>query len=382
MLQLSKRIENLRSSPVREILSVIQQPGMISFAGGLPAPDAIPELSLETFPASLLQYGESEGELELRELIAKQMCDEGLECSPNQVVVLSGSQQGIDLVAKLFIDAGSQVAMQAPTYLAAIQVFQLFGADFCPFSISGDNVALAHVAPRLLYTVPTFQNPSGQCYNEADRRCLASFCEAEGVPLLEDDPYRELSFENCYKRPVCGLMKGGTWIYLGSFSKCFAPGLRVGFMVCSEDILIPIRRLKQAADLHSCRLSQWLAAQFLKDSMRVAKMDSLREFYRERRDSFNRSLIEHFSALATWKKPSGGLFYWLRLNQRRDLDAVLKEALAQKVAFMPGDHFFGSQDMRTEGRYMRLNFSHVNPELADEGLAKLAAIVANGRAVG
>ncbi|MFK7863205.1 MAG: PLP-dependent aminotransferase family protein [Pseudohongiellaceae bacterium] len=348
---------------------------MISFAGGLPAPDAMPELSIHSFPKQLLQYGESEGDATLRDLIAQRVCKSGLECSPEQVVVLSGSQQGIDLAAKLFIDSGSQVAVETPTYLAALQVFTLFGAELVPFEMKGHEVVADQSNPRFLYTVPTFQNPSGFCYGESSRQNLAEYCETRDLPLFEDDPYRELNYENCRTKPVCGYLKQGSWLYQGSFSKSFAPGLRVGFMVCSEDLLTPILRLKQAADLHSCRLSQWLVTQFLDDSEWDTKMEDLRMFYVRRRNSFEQSLRNYFGDLATWQQPPGGLFYWLRLNQKADLDLLLQKALEKKVAFMPGDHFFPGQSQERKGQYIRLNFSHAEPAKADEGLDVLANLV-------
>ena len=378
MLRLSNRIDNLKPPPIREILSVIDKPGMISFAGGLPALESMPKLGLEGIPQQYLQYGESAGELELRELICADMCREGLVCTADQVLILSGSQQGIDLVAKLFIDEGSAVAVESPTYLAALQVFKLFGADFKSFNFSAKESPDAQNSLRLLYAIPTFQNPSGYCYSSEERQDLADFCESNQVPLFEDDPYRDLAFDSCCKTPVCSFMKEGTWIYQSSFSKTFVPGMRLGYMISSNNLIKPLSRLKQAADLHSSRISQWLTIALLTDKSRGRRLAQLREFYSKRRDTFAKSLDEHFADLATWQIPPGGLFFWLRLNRKIDLNEVLKKALKLNVAFMPGDHFFSNDKCDAAlDSYLRLNFSYANEGDAQRGLTILANLIRN-----
>lgn len=377
MLRLANRIENLQPSPIREILSVIDNPGMISFAGGLPALESMPKLELEAMPQRTLQYGESAGELELRELVCADMCKQGLLCSADQVLVLSGSQQGIDLVAKLFIDEGSAVSVETPTYLAALQVFELFGADLKSFNHSSHGVSKVHENSRLLYAIPTFQNPSGYCYNLDERQELANFCESNGIPLFEDDPYRDLVYDNCCRTPVCSFMKEGSWIYQGSFSKTFAPGMRLGFMISSKDLCRQLSRLKQAADLHSSRISQWLTIQMLRDGGREERLAGLREFYIRRRDAFEKSLVVHFSDLATWQTPPGGLFFWLRLNQKFDLNLVLAKSIKQNVAFMPGDYFYSNEIQKKSQNqsYVRLNFSYSDEADAEKGLSILASLI-------
>jgi 2-aminoadipate transaminase len=372
MRRLSNRIENLKSSPIREILSVIDKPGMISFAGGLPALESMPELDLAGMPQKFLQYGESAGDRELRELICAQLSKEGLVCGAEQVLVLSGSQQGIDLVAKLFIDDGSAVAVEAPTYLAALQVFKLFGENLRPFDCGVKPAVKAVKDLRVLYTIPNFQNPSGYCYSSSERQGLAAFCEVNEIPLFEGDPYRELAFDSCCKTPVCSYMQDGSWIYQSSFSKSLAPGMRLGCMICSLDLIKPLSRLKQAADLHGSRISQWLTLQLLQDTGREQRLVSLRELYSGRRDAFVRKLVAGFSDLATWQIPPGGLFFWLRLNRQINLKRVLDEALKLNVAFMPGDYFFSSE---VRDSYIRLNFSHANEDEAERGLAILAKLI-------
>lgn len=372
--RLSQRVGQLHASPIREILSVIDRPGMISFAGGLPAADTFPAFSLEGMPATLLQYGPSEGEWALRERIATELKTIGLRCAPDQVLVLSGSQQGIDLVAKLFIDPGTPIALEAPTYLAALQVFRFFGARFHTFDAAhADAGNFAATQAAFAYAIPTFQNPSGRCLSATQRANLAAACDASGTPLFEDDPYRDLAYDDCDRTPVCAQLERASWIYQGSFSKSLAPGLRLGYLVASRDLLPLLTRLKQASDLHSSRLSQWLVLQALDDSGREARLASLVAHYRARRDAFEAQLQAHFGELATWHCPPGGLFYWLTLQSQIDTRTLLPAALAANVAFMPGEPFF-AEDGAGRGQ-LRLNFSHASEDQAAQGLARLAAIV-------
>ena len=374
----SRRVANLTSSPIRDILAVIDRPGMISFAGGLPAPETFPRVDVSAMPASWLQYGPSEGEPVLRERIAGELAALGLRCDPSQVLVLSGSQQGIDLVAKLFIDEGTPVAVESPTYLAALQVFRFFGARPVELDANEPARALAGggLRPALAYVIPTFQNPTGRCYSAAQRDALAAACDAGGVTLFEDDPYRDLVYEPCDRRPVSARLERASWVYQGSFSKSFAPGLRLGFLAASVDLMPYLVRAKQGADLHSNRSSQWLALQQLNDPGRVQRLHELAATYRAKRDRFEAALRQHFSGLAQWASPPGGLFFWLRLARPLDTGALLAAAIARNVAFMPGEPFFA--DAASSHPALRLNFSHASAEDAQRGLATLAELVRAG----
>ncbi|HQQ62544.1 MAG TPA: PLP-dependent aminotransferase family protein [Pseudomonadales bacterium] len=369
----STRMQDLQASPIREILSIASQPGMVSFAGGLPSPDSFPMLDVSP-PADVLQYGSTEGDVALRTCIAAELTQRGLTCLPEQVLVLSGSQQGIDLVAKLFIDAGSPIAVESPTYLAALQVFRLFGARFLPFNIQqADSMAWEKERPTFAYAIPTFQNPTGHCYNTIERAALASACDAYQVPLFEDDPYCDLVYADCDRTPVCARLASAPWIYQGSFSKTLAPGLRLGFLAASPAFIPYLTRLKQAADLHSNRLSQWLVLQQLQHPDRAARMKTLRENYQEKRDQFALCLQQHCSDIATWEIPQGGLFFWLTLHQRIDTRQLLPLAIEQGIAFMPGEHFY--PDSHAGIGTLRLNFSHASHEDMQYGLQKLAGLL-------
>lgn len=362
---LSRRTAFLHPSPIREILAVIDRPGMVSFAGGLPAPESFPPLAAGDVPAGFLQYGPTEGEPALRERIAGNLRKLGLDCEAAQVLVVSGSQQGIDLVGKLFIDEGTPVAVESPTYLAALQVFRYYGARFVPVAAAQD--------PAFAYVIPTFQNPTGHCYGEAQRETLARLCDDTGMPLFEDDPYRDLVYGPCDRTPVCGRLKRAPWIYQGSFSKSFAPGLRLGFVAASPQLVPLLTRLKQAADLHSNRLSQWLVLRQLEDPGCEARLERIAARYRARRDDFAAALKRHFSGLADWQAPQGGLFFWLRLRTPIDTRDLLPRAIENSVAFMPGESFF--PDPADGIGTMRLNFSHANALDAERGLATLARLV-------
>jgi 2-aminoadipate transaminase len=379
-LRLSRRAERLTSSLIRDILHLTQRPGMISFAGGLPADELMPALDFEGLADDCRQYGPSEGESALRSLIAQRLSGLGVACGADQVLVTSGSQQGIDLVAKLFIDEGSPVVLEAPTYLAAIQAFNVYGAEFRGLPLSADGIdpdalrrAIALRRPAFAYLIPTFQNPSGYCYTDETRRAVATVLDETGVPLVEDDPYRDLVYRPAGRTPICAYLERTPWVYLGSFSKITAPGLRVGYLASSPSLFSGLVRLKQSSDLHTNRIGQAWLTRFLNSAGFDEHMARMIRVYTERRDAMQTSLERHFAGLAQWRAPSGGLFFWLRLAGECDTLAALQSALARDVAFMPGDPFFPSAELRYPA--LRLNFSHAPPEKIERGIARLAEIL-------
>ena len=374
MARLAARVRDLRASPVRAMLEASQRPEVISFAGGLPAPESFADIDLAVPPASLLQYGPTEGEPALRRRIAEELGALGLDCPAERVLVLSGSQQGIDLAAKLFVEPGTVVATQSPAYLAALQVFRFFGARFAPID-PADPAAGWDAAgpPALAYVTPTFQNPTGVCLTLAEREALAAACDETGVTLFEDDPYRDLAYDPCERRPVASLVHRASWIYQGSFSKTVAPGLRLGFLAASADLFPHLMLAKQAADLHASRLSQWLVLRHLEDPGRPARMQRLVAAYRAKRDLFAAAMARHLTGLAEWETPPGGLFFWVRLARGVDTAALLERAIARNVLFAPGEHFLAAPG--DEAPAMRLNFSHADAEAAERGLSVLAELL-------
>ncbi len=384
----SERIDRLTSSLIRELLALTQKPDIISFAGGLPAREAMPPLDQVDLPPELSQYGTTDGEPELRAAIAAQLTKLGLRCRPEQVLVTTGSQQGIDLASKLYIDPGTPVAVEAPSYLAARQSCRRFGARFegLPWGVRGiDPEQLQQVIhrhrPAFVYLIPTFQNPAGVCYDEATRAAVAAVLRETGTPLLEDEPYRELVYEPVDRTPLCArLGEQDTWMYMGTFSKTGIPGLRVGYIAASENVHPYLVRLKQSTDLHTNRIGQWWCARFVNSPGYPAHLERLRAFYRERRDAMQAALTGHLGDLADWTPPSGGLFFWVRLKSGGDTRTLLVRALERKVAFMPGEAFFANPDAR-QGAFMRLNFSHATPEQLERGMAVLAEAIREQRGV-
>ncbi|WP_210559051.1 MULTISPECIES: PLP-dependent aminotransferase family protein [unclassified Pseudomonas] len=376
----SERVSRLKSSLIREILAAAQRPEVMSFAGGLPAEAMLPKVEWSEMPLALGQYGMSEGEPALREALAAQARALGLECTASQVLVVSGSQQTLDLAAKLYIDKGTEILLEAPTYLAALQIFQLFGADCLTVPQESDGPNLAQLRSRLeqhrpafIYLIPTFQNPSAVRYSEAKRAAVAALLDEFGVTLIEDEPYRELTFDGGSAKPIAGRLQKASWIYTGTVSKTLLPGLRVGYLIASPDLFPHLLKLKQSADLHTNRIGQWQALQWIGTEKYQQHLSELRGFYRQRRDAFQSALETHFSDLANWNMPQGGLFFWLTLKQPLDTRTLLNEALANDVAFMPGEPFFPEPDKNLG--HLRLNFSHIDPARLDEGLKRLATVL-------
>ncbi len=376
----SERVSRLKSSLIREILAAAQRPEVMSFAGGLPAESMLPRVEWADMPVALGQYGMSEGEPELREALAAEARAIGLPCDASQVLIVSGSQQTLDLAAKLYIDKGTQIILEAPTYLAALQIFQLFGADCLTVPLQADGPDLLALRQRLeqhkpafAYLIPTFQNPSAVRYSEASREAVAALLDEFGVTLIEDEPYRDLTFDGGSARPIASRLKKASWIYTGTMSKTLLPGLRVGYLIASPDLFPHLLRLKQSADLHTNRLGQWQALQWIGTEHYRQHLLQLQGFYRDRRDAFEAALQEHFGDLADWNSPQGGLFFWLTLRQPLDTRTLLNAALAEDVAFMPGEPFFADPD--ANHGYLRLNFSHIDPARLGEGLKRLAAVV-------
>lgn len=371
---LSERVRDLRGSAVRAMLSAAQRPDVISFAGGLPAPDSFAELDLPAPPAELLQYGPTEGEPELRARLSSELQELGLDAPPERVLVLSGSQQGIDLAAKLHLDRGSGVAVEPFAYLAALQVFRFFGAELQVMDRTDPAGRWSvRTKPRLAYVTPTFQNPTGHCWSAAERDALAEACDEQGVTLFEDDPYRDLAYDPCERRPICARLRRASWIYQGSLSKTLAPGLRLGFLAASEDLFPHLVNLKQAADLHASRIGQWYALRHLEDPDRGTRLTRLVHRYRRRRDAFAASMAKHLSGLADWEVPAGGLFFWAALKPGADAGALLERARRRDVLFTPGEHFLAGPSGPSAA--MRLNFSHADEAAAERGLAILAELL-------
>jgi DNA-binding transcriptional MocR family regulator len=382
--RLSQRITRLKASLVRQILSTATRPDMISFAGGLPATDLMPPLPTQAIAdPALYQYGPTEGEAAYRTAVADWVGETGLAVKPEQILALAGSQQGLDLAAKLMIDPGTPMLTEAPTYLAALQVFQLFGADIASVSLNTDGPNLAKLERRLdrhqpscVYLVPTFQNPAGICYSPEARRAVADLLDHYGTLLIEDDPYRTLALDLAHPAtPISALLKRAPWIYLGSFSKILWPGWRLGYLAARRDLMQRLINLKQASDLHTQRPGQLAVAHWLRSAERGQHVTNLRTGYRLRRDAMQAALTRHLGDIAEWEVPRGGLFFWVRLLRHQATRTLLAQAMEQGVVFMPGEAFFPDGNNQA---YLRLNYSHATPEQMERGLAVLSRLLRQG----
>ncbi|WP_030767242.1 PLP-dependent aminotransferase family protein [Streptomyces sp. NRRL F-2664] len=383
------RATAVEGSPVREILALTQRPGVISFAGGLPAPElfdadglhAAYEAAFALSARRALQYSTTEGAPELRAAIAARATARGLPTGPEGVLVTSGSQQALTLVAATLIEPGDVVLVENPTYLAALQCFRLAGARVVPVPCDGEGLlpdALADLVarerPKLLYTIPTFQNPTGRTLPAERRAAVARVAARLGLWLVEDDPYGDLRYEG-HDVPWLAAHPGAEdrTALLGSFSKIMAPGLRLGWLRAPAALQRAAVVAKQAADLHTSTVDQLAAAHYLATVDLDAHITAVRAAYRERRDALQAALSSTLPADCEWNRPEGGMFVWARLPQGHDATALLRTAVAHDVAFVPGAPFHtGTPDPRT----LRLSFTTHGPKEIAEGVGRLGAALA------
>ncbi len=379
-IKFSRRMRRLSSSLVRELLALTEKPDVISFAGGLPAQALMPALEMSNAADAVRQYGLTDGERSLRERVATLMSQSGLQCQSAQILMTAGSQQGIDLVAKLFIDEGTTIFVEKPAYLAALQVFNLFGAKVVGIDIGPEGIDLVMLEqklkkhkPAFIYINPTFQNPTGYCYSDNTRIQLAKLLDAYAVPLIEDNPYGELRYDVEANLPVASYLKTVPWVYLGTFSKIAIPAWRIGYTVSHLSVATYLARVKQGTDLHTNRPGQWWCDQFLQDKTRFnAHLKTLRAYYTGQRNAMEAALQKYMHDIASWNTPQGGLFYWIKFDARIDTANVLNEALDEKVAFLPGVAFY-PEDC-AERNAIRISFSEVSLEDIDTGINKLSTI--------
>lgn len=379
---LARRTERMNPSVIREILKLTERPGIISFAGGLPSPQTFPVDAfrdacgkvLDADAAGALQYAASEGYGPLREAVADML---PWAVDPSQVLITTGSQQGLDLVAKVLVDPGSRVLVETPTYLGALQAFtpmepQIVGVRSDDEGIAVDSLAAAAAQARFLYLLPNFQNPTGRTLGEARRAALSRRAGELGLPIVEDNPYGDLWFDAPPPLPLTARNPEGG-IYLGSFSKVLAPGLRMGFIVAPKAIFPKLLQAKQAADLHSPGFNQRVIAEVMKDGFLGRHVPKIRALYKSQRDAMLAALEREMKGLGVqWNQPDGGMFLWARLPQGMDAAELLPRAVAKGVAYVPGAPFY-SQD--PDPRTLRLSFVTATREQIDTGIAALARAI-------
>lgn len=383
--QFAKRAEQLQSSVIREILKITMRPDIISFAGGLPSPETFPvEHMKAAFDQVLskqgkiaLQYGPSDGYAPLREWIADSLSIEGSQITPDQVLMVSGSQQALDLLGKVLIEENSKVLVETPSYLGALQAFSVYQPQFV--SVPTDDYGLLPEAvdgiadgARLLYALPNFHNPTGRTMSVERRIALVETCARRGLPLIEDDPYGSLSYRG-EPLPKMLTMNPSGVIYMGSFSKVLTPGIRLGYVVGPTPLIRKLEQAKQAADLHTSQLTQMVVYEAIKDGFLAKHIPSIRTLYANQCQVMLDALAEFAPEGVKWNKPEGGMFIWVTLPKHIDCMQLLEEAIAQKVAFVPGAPFYANEP---EKNTLRLSFVTVPPEKIREGVATLAKLIA------
>ncbi|MCM3923789.1 PLP-dependent aminotransferase family protein [Frankia sp. AiPs1] len=393
--QLAARARAARTSPVREILALTARPEVISFAGGLPAPELIDadgirrayDQVLTDEPRRVLQYSTSEGDPDLRAAIAARLARRGLPTEPDHLLVTTGSQQALTLLATALLEPGDAVVVEDPTYLAVLQCFGFAGARVLPAptdsqGIIPDELAdlVARERPRLLYLVPTFQNPTGRTMPADRREAIAEVAARQGLWIVEDDPYGELRYEGTAQPWIASYPAAADrTVLLGSFSKTMAPGMRLGWLRAPAALRRACVIAKQAADLHTSTVDQAAAARYLADAdpdVHIARMCAV---YRERRDAMVDGLAGALPAGSSWNRPEGGMFVWARLPAGHDATALLPAVVAHDVAYVPGAPFFaGAPDPGT----LRLSFATHAPARIAEGMARLARALGGQAATG
>ena len=382
---LARRAERMNPSIIREILKVTERPDIVSLAGGLPAADTFPvqavrdatEKVLREAPREALQYAASEGYAPLREWVAAHLAQQhGMTVSADQVLITNGSQQGLDLAAKVLIDAGSRVLVETPTYLGALQAFAPYEPQVV--SLESDHegplpgaLSGAAAGARFAYLLPNFQNPTGHVYTEARRAALVTAAQAAGLPLLEDNPYGDLWYDAPPPPPLAARWPAGV-IYLGSFSKVLSPGLRLGYMVAPPALYPKLLQAKQAADLHTAIFNQRVVHEVLRSGLLETHVPTIRARYKLQRDAMEAALERHMAGLAQWQRPVGGMFFWLELPAGLDAMALLPQAVEAGMAFVPGEPFFATAPQRNT---LRLSFVTVAADKIEVGIAALAAVV-------
>ena len=395
----AERTQRMQSSAIRELLKLTQQPDVISFAGGLPAPELFPseriqqatEKVLREVSHEALQYGTTEGYLPLREMIVRHMRRYNIYCNVENVLITAGSQQALDLIGKIMVDPGDKIVVEDPTYLGALQAWNAYGAEYITVPTDDEGMrtdaleqVLADEDIKFIYALPNFQNPSGRTLSGRRRKELAALSERFEVPIIEDDPYGQLRYEGQHEMPLFvtdalnrhedyteGFFSGNV-IYLSTFSKTLCPGFRVAWIVGPEDVIAKLVQAKQGTDLHTGTFAQIVAYETARGGFLDQHILALRQVYRERRDLMLSLMEQYFPPGVSWTRPEGGLFTWVTLPESIDAAELLKKAIERKVAFVPGAPFFpGGGGHNT----MRVNFSNSTPEQITEGIKRLAEVI-------
>ncbi len=389
----SRRGKAIRASEIRELLKLTQKPDIISFAGGLPNPKTFPVEELEEVMRAVivnngpraLQYGATEGYNKLRRIIAKRLNEqEGMDVDAYNVLITHGSQQGLDILGKLFLNHNDILLVGAPSYLGATNAFAAYRAkmETVPLDENGMRVDIlenmleqlrrSNIQPKFVYTVPTFQNPMGVTMSLERRKKLLELASEYGMLIIEDNPYGELRYEGEHIQTMKSLDTEGNVVYLGTFSKIFAPGFRVAFMVANEELTRKFTICKQSLDLCTNTFSQYIIYEFMRRGLLSPLIEKIRKMYKRKRDIMLDAMDYYFPEEAEWTTPKGGMFLWVTLPQYCNTREMLNEAVNRNVAYVIGSAFFANG-----GGYntMRINFSHSSDDNISEGVKRLGNVI-------
>ncbi len=387
----AQRTQRMKASAIRELLKVTEQPDMISFGGGFPAAEVFPveefkracNYVLEHKGADALQYGGTDGYVPLREMISRHTNRIGINVDIDNILITSGSQQALDLLGKIFINRGDRILVESPTYLGALQAWNAYGAEY--ISVPTDEWGMCtdqleealRIGPKFIYVLPNFQNPTGTTLPVERRQKLIELADRYGVPIIEDDPYGQLRYEGDHL-PAVELLDSqmrahngsytGNVIYLSTFSKILAPGLRLAWVIAPKEVIRKLSLAKQGTDLHTSTFNQIVAHEVGQHGFIDEHVKEIRRVYSERRNAMLDALEEHMPEGVKWTHPQGGLFLWVELPEKFNATDMLQEAIAEKVAYVPGEFFHPDGSGKNT---MRLNFSYCCPEKINEGIARL-----------
>ena len=390
------RTQRMGSSVIRELLKLTEQPDIISFAGGLPAPEVFPvkefqeacNAVLEKHGAQALQYSTTEGYKPLREMIARHNARYSVEVTADNILITSGSQQALDFIGRLFVNRGDYIVVESPTYLGALQAWNAYGAQYISVPMDEDGMIVDELesalrkGPKFIYVLPNFQNPSGATLSLERRIKLVELADKYGVPIVEDDPYGQLRYEgenipsvvsldSDFRGPNGGHYSGNV-IYLSTFSKLLAPGLRLAWVIAPPEVIRKLVMAKQAADLHTSSFNQYVAYEVAKEGFLDEHVKFIRDIYKERRDVMLEMMEEMFPPGVSWTHPQGGMFLWGILPEHMDAADALKIAIERKVAFVPGAAFHANGG---GANTMRINFSYSSPDTIREGITRMGTVL-------
>ncbi len=392
-MRFAERTNEIKASEIRELLKLANKKDIISFGGGLPSPDSFPvkkidklcKKILKKYGTCPLQYGITEGIVELRETLSKRMKKFGIKCNKKNILITNGTQEAIDLVTKTFINPGDFVALEVPTYLGGICSFRIYQSKFLTVGIDSFGMKTEELEKKLkkmkkeernkvkmIYSIPNFHNPAGVTMTYERRKHLIEISEKYDIPIIEDDPYVELRFSGKQIPSIKSLDKSGLVIYMSTLSKTFAPGFRMGWMIAEEELARKINIIKQGTDLCTNIFSQYLSNEYISSGFMDKQIKKIRKNYKKKRDIMLYSLKKHFPEGCRCEKPDGGMFLWVKIPKKIDTEKLFSEAIKNKVAYIHGAAFCVDGSGHDS---MRLNFSNADEDKIEKGIERLGKLI-------